>query len=173
VSSVAARTGLNANSIAGWLQNWTAFYTANPTATQGLTITQAAYGATIGDAIGTALVNPTPIGPTNMPAGLPNTTFSSLQNQVYNALILNGEGTYVAGVAIGSLPHETPLQGGGGSGNVAFTALHTYYISPTGNDSNNGTSAATPWATPNHSVQCGDVIIAAAGAYNGSNGFSS
>ncbi len=44
VSSVATRTGLHANAIAGWLQNWTAFYTANPTATQGLTLTQAAYG---------------------------------------------------------------------------------------------------------------------------------
>jgi hypothetical protein len=44
-----------------------------------------------------------------------------------------------------------------------FVALHKYYMSPTGSDSNNGTSAATPWATPNHSqIVCGDVIIAAA-----------
>ena len=55
--------------------------------------------------------------------------------------------------------------GSGGGGNVAFTALHTYYMSPTGSDSNNGTSPSTPWATPNHSVNCGDVIIAAAGSY--------
>ena len=53
----------------------------------------------------------------------------------------------------------------GGAGNVAFTALHTYYISPTGSDSNSGTSPATAWATPNHAVNCGDVIIAAAGSY--------
>jgi hypothetical protein len=46
-----------------------------------------------------------------------------------------------------------------------FTPLHTYYMSPTGSDSNNGTSASTPWATPNHAVNCGDVIIAAAGNY--------
>lgn len=51
-----------------------------------------------------------------------------------------------------------------------FTPLHTYYLAPTtatpaGNDSNNGTSAATPWATPNHAVVCGDAIIAAAGTY--------
>jgi hypothetical protein len=38
-------------------------------------------------------------------------------------------------------------------------------MSPTGNDSNNGTSPSTPWATPNHNVVCGDVIIAAAGSY--------
>jgi hypothetical protein len=41
----------------------------------------------------------------------------------------------------------------------------TYYLSPTGSDSNDGTSANAPWLTPNHSVACGDVIIASAGAY--------
>lgn len=57
-----------------------------------------------------------------------------------------------------------------GSGNVAFTALHTYFISPAGatpapSDSNAGTLAA-PWATPNHNtLVCGDVIIVAAGSY--------
>lgn len=62
----------------------------------------------------------------------------------------------------------------GSGGSLAFTALHTYYMAPTssppsgwsvGNDSNNGTSKSTPWATPNHSVVCGDVIIAASGNY--------
>jgi hypothetical protein len=44
-----------------------------------------------------------------------------------------------------------------------FVALHTYYMSPTGLDSNSGTDAVHPWATPNHSqIVCGDVIIAAA-----------
>jgi hypothetical protein len=58
----------------------------------------------------------------------------------------------------------------GSSGNTPFTALHTYYISPTGSDSNSGTSAATPWLTPNHSgIVCGDVIIAAKGAYSSAN----
>ena len=38
-------------------------------------------------------------------------------------------------------------------------------MSPTGSDSNNGLTAATAWATPNHAVNCGDVIIAAAGIY--------
>jgi hypothetical protein len=50
------------------------------------------------------------------------------------------------------------------AGSVPFVALHTYYISPTGSDRNPGT-ASSPWATPNHAVVCGDVIIAAAGAY--------
>jgi hypothetical protein len=38
----------------------------------------------------------------------------------------------------------------------------TYYLSPTGNDSNNGTSPSTPWLTPNHAVNCGDTITATA-----------
>lgn len=41
----------------------------------------------------------------------------------------------------------------------------TYFIAPAsigGSDSNNGTSASAPWLTPNHPVNCGDVILAAA-----------
>ncbi len=48
---------------------------------------------------------------------------------------------------------------------TTFTPLHLYYLSPTGKDSNSGTSQTEPWATPNHAVDCGDVIIAAAGSY--------
>ena len=55
----------------------------------------------------------------------------------------------------------------GSSSSGSFVALHTYYISPTGSDSNSGLTAATAWATPNHTgLVCGDVIIAAPGAYN-------
>jgi hypothetical protein len=38
----------------------------------------------------------------------------------------------------------------------------TYYLSPTGSDSNNGLSTGASWLSPNHAVNCGDVIIAAA-----------
>ena len=55
--------------------------------------------------------------------------------------------------------------GGTGGTSNSFVALHTYYISPTGNDSNDGTSPSRAWATPHHPVSCGDVIIAAAGSY--------
>lgn len=41
----------------------------------------------------------------------------------------------------------------------------TYYLAPGGNDSNDGRSSQTPWRTPNHSVNCGDTISAAAGDY--------
>jgi hypothetical protein len=45
----------------------------------------------------------------------------------------------------------------------------TYFISPTGNDSNTGTSAETSWASPKHSLNCGDVIVAAPGRYSAAN----
>jgi hypothetical protein len=47
----------------------------------------------------------------------------------------------------------------------------TYYLATAaggGSDSNNGLSAGAPWATPNHAVNCGDVILAAAGPYSSS-----
>lgn len=43
----------------------------------------------------------------------------------------------------------------------------TYYLATSaggGSDSNNGLSPSTPWLTPNHAVNCGDVILAAASA---------
>ena len=113
----------------------------------GLTAQQAAYGATFGDAIGTALLNPTPIGPSNMPAGLPSTRrFNTIQNEIYNALKDNGEGSYAAGVAIGALPHETPLQGRSGRYGVFLTqGIDTptsgFSLSPTGTPLLNGFTA--------------------------------
>ena len=38
----------------------------------------------------------------------------------------------------------------------------TYYLAPYGSDSNGGTSANSPWVSPNHALNCGDVIVAAA-----------
>lgn len=45
----------------------------------------------------------------------------------------------------------------------------TYYIAPAsagGSDSNSGASAGSPWLTPLHSVNCGDVLLAAPGTYS-------
>jgi hypothetical protein len=85
---------------------------------------------------------------------------------------------------IANAPTATPIKisaavvVGGGSASL-FTPLHTYYMSPgasppagwsAGNDSNNGLTISTPWASPNHAVVCGDVIIAGAGTYNGDMG---
>ena len=52
---------------------------------------------------------------------------------------------------------------------VPSTSGTSYYIAPNGNDSNNGLSASSPWLTPRHSVNCGDVLNAAPGSYSPSN----
>jgi hypothetical protein len=52
-------------------------------------------------------------------------------------------------------------------------AATTFFLAPAsggGNDSNSGTSASSPWLTPNHAVNCGDTITAAASTgYSASN----
>jgi hypothetical protein len=52
-------------------------------------------------------------------------------------------------------------------------AGNTYYLAPAssgGNDSNNGLSASSPWLTPNHALNCGDVILAtSSSSYNAGN----
>jgi hypothetical protein len=51
------------------------------------------------------------------------------------------------------------------TGSVAFTALHTYFMSPTG--SGTTCSSGSPCASPNaHASVCGDVWIAATGTYS-------
>ena len=47
-----------------------------------------------------------------------------------------------------------------------------YYLSPSGKDSNSGLSSSSPWLTPNHSVNCGDTIIAAASSSYSPTNFS-
>ena len=64
-----------------------------------------------------------------------------------------------------SAPTVPIVAGGTGGGSHSFIALHTYFMAPNGNDASAGTSTATAWKTPNHPLQCGDVIIAAPGNY--------
>lgn len=52
---------------------------------------------------------------------------------------------------------------------ATYTAGGQYYISPTGLDSNSGTSPGSPWLSPNHAVNCGDTITAASGNYSSAN----
>lgn len=54
---------------------------------------------------------------------------------------------------------------------ITAYAGQTYYLSPTGNDSNFPcTSSGSPCLSPNHSVHCGDFFLAAAStSYNGNN----
>jgi hypothetical protein len=118
-AQVSAATGVSAAAILQFVSNWTAFFTANPSAQQGRTVTQAAFGAAFGDAFGTALVTP---GLTSNIATVfstnPNFPFSpnTVQGIVANALILNAEGLYNAGVAFGTLPPHQLLQGEAGAG---------------------------------------------------------
>ena len=125
VASVANITGIHTNPIVGWLQYWTNFYTVNGTPS-GLTVTEAAYGATFGDAVGNALLISPTLSPANQPTGLPAPplgppNFTTLQNQVYNALIANAEGTYTAGVALGAVTPHTTLQGEGKAAPITLT----------------------------------------------------
>jgi hypothetical protein len=51
----------------------------------------------------------------------------------------------------------------------------TYYLNTAANggrDSNAGTSAGSPWATPSHAVHCGDTIIAGSANYTGTTSFN-
>jgi hypothetical protein len=62
-----------------------------------------------------------------------------------------------------------------GTGEYSTTGA-TYYLAPQangGSDSNSGLSAAQPWLSPNHSINCGDVIVAAASTAYDSDNFNS
>jgi hypothetical protein len=100
VSDVAELTGINSTAIQGFVQNWINFYTANPSATFGLSVTLASYGAAFGDAVGAALLNPNVNG-----------TLSLLTSEVQNALIDNAEGSYQVGIPLSDEPAHMPLQG--------------------------------------------------------------
>ena len=52
---------------------------------------------------------------------------------------------------------------------ATYTSGAQYYLSPTGSDSNSGLSTSAAWLSPNHAVNCGDTITAAAGTYSSGN----
>src|SRR5262249_40314342 len=90
-AAFSAITGTSTAAITGFVNDWIAFFTANPIAHPSMSVTLAAYGATAGDAIRVALE-------ANNPTAL------SMRNQVANALIdiaetgTPGGATYAAGV---------------------------------------------------------------------------
>lgn len=61
-------------------------------------------------------------------------------------------------------PVFIPIPASGGTLFSLPTPDVLHYMSPTGSDSNNGLTPATAWRTPNHNLNCGDVIIAAPSA---------
>lgn len=101
---VSAKTGVNANSILGYLNNWITFYTNNPSATQGLSVSVAAAGASVGDAVGVALLNPTA-------ANLQHNCTGHINGLVSNALVNNALGTYTSGITLGAMAAHGLLQG--------------------------------------------------------------
>ena len=124
VTSAAGATGVNASAINGWLTYWVNFYTANGTP-GGLSVLSAAYGATLGEAIGVALLNPTSA---NLETVFSTTTANNFSPNagsglVQNALIDVATGQYTTGVSLGALPTHTALQGqtGSGTGGIFLT----------------------------------------------------
>ena len=119
-AAVAAATGVNVTVINRWLANWIDFYTTFGTPAPGVTIQEAAYGATFGDAIGVALLNPTS-------ANLQTVTSTNAQGEtviegdIANDLLTIATGQYVVGIDCDLLPEHTPLQGEAGSGPLVLT----------------------------------------------------
>ena len=142
LSKLRTLTGVNQAVIQDFVDYWIGFYTQFPAATQGLTVNQAAYGAAFGDAIGVALLNPTAanlqtvISTTAAIAFSPNT----VTGVIANALILNGENLYTAGVALGSLPQHQLLQGEAAAKQTtfAFTPETDEFPGTNGDDTFNG-----------------------------------
>jgi hypothetical protein len=99
-AEVASLTGVNPLAIHNFVLNWISFYTANPSAIGSLSVTLAAYGAAFGDAVGTALLNPTFNG-----------TIALVDDEVQNALIDNAEGSYQSSIALAAQPFHLPLEG--------------------------------------------------------------
>jgi len=67
---------------------------------------------------------------------------------------------------------DTPTSSGSATLTILQSASTTYYLAPAadgGNDTNDGLTASTPWGSPNHALNCGDVILASAGIYSAAN----
>ena len=90
---------------------------------------------------------------------------------------ITANGTYTApttistmtSVNITAISQASPTAAASAIVTLTPPAGNTYYLSPNGSDTNSGHSATAAWLTPNHSLNCGDVILAAPGAYNNAN----
>jgi len=101
-------------------------------------------------------------------SGLAGTLAATPQNGIatFSNLSLSTAGTYTLSA---TSPGLTPATSSSFTISVPTSTGANYYISPSGSDSNSGTSAASPWLTPHHALNCGDVISAAPGTYNNAN----
>jgi hypothetical protein len=136
IQQLVTATGDNAAALQGFLTNWLNFYSGvGSGAHPGLTVQQAAYGATLGDGVGVALLNPTSanlqtVVTTNTAAN--SFTPNTIKGLVANALIDNAEGMYKSGATLQSLATHQPLQGEAGSGGGGGPNLTVVDIIPAG-----------------------------------------
>ena len=104
--------------------------------------------------------------------GLGGTLTVTAQSGVatFSNLTVSNAGTYTLSATSPTLTSATST-----SFTIAASSSSqaTYYLSPTGNDSNSGLTSSLPWLTPNHPLNCGDVIIAAASTSYSSSNFRS
>jgi hypothetical protein len=122
---------------------------------------------TIEDASGnavTAATNPVTVSLTGG-SGLAGTLTVTPQNGIatFSNLTISTAGSYMLTATSSKLTSATS------TGFTITLAPVTYYLSPNGNDTDSGLSASEPWLTPNHPVNCGDVIMAASGTYSNAN----
>lgn len=91
-------------------------------------------------------------------SGLGGTLTVAPQNGIatFSNLTVSIAGTYMVLATSPSLTSATST-----SFTITTSSSKTYYLSPTGNDLNSGLTSSLPWLTPHHSVNCGDVIVAA------------
>jgi Chitobiase/beta-hexosaminidase C-terminal domain len=120
----------------------------------GTPVTSATNAVTIALTTGSGLAGTLTATPTNGIA-----TFANLSVSAAGTYTLTATSAGLTAATSTSFTISTPSSGSGA----------TYYISPTGSDSNSGTSAGSPWLTPNHALNCGDVISAAPGSYSSAN----
>jgi hypothetical protein len=95
-------------------------------------------------------------------SGATSSTYTLVSSEVGDTITVTVTATNSGGSATATSSSVGPVTSS--SAAKTFTPLHLYYLSATGNDSNSGTPSEA-WATPDHPVDCGDVIIAAAGSY--------
>jgi hypothetical protein len=100
--------------------------------------------------------------------GLAGTLTLTPQNGVatFSNLSASNAGSYTLSASSPSLTSATST---GFTITTSAFSGKTYYLSPSGSDSNNGLSSSAPWLSPNHSLNCGDTISAASGTYSASN----
>ena len=64
-----------------------------------------------------------------------------------------------------NIGEQIATSSGTGTSSNGYIAPATYHITPSGNNSGDG-SADHPWLTPNHSIKCGDTVLLDPGNYD-------